>query len=209
MFEWRGSSGGSVFNCQFRGNNYNLNKKPGTSYAFQEFLFIQSVGGNGGGLTIANNDFNGIGGWTAAIQLFASDVNQPGPQNNLITNNTFEHCGLYALQLTSGAYNTISYNVLSDCAGFVEADDLLQVNTRNVIDHNTLRFVFGIGQWGPGLPAYNELTCGAAPGTFTYLGNTCSNNIVSGSPGAPAHIVLGPKPATYVNNTCSQSCSVL
>ena len=209
MFEWRGSSGGSVFNCTFRGNNYNINRKPGTSFAFQEFLFIQSVGGKGGGLTIANNDFNGIGGWTGAIQLYASDVNQPGPKNNLITQNSFEHCGLYALQLTSGAYNTISYNTLNDCAGFVEADDPGQINTGNIIDHNTLTFVFGIGQWGPGLPAYNELTCGASPAGFNYSGNTCSNNIVSGSAGVTAHVVRGGVPANYVNNTCSQHCSVL
>jgi hypothetical protein len=51
MFEWRGSSAGSVFYCNFRGNNYNINSKPVPSTAFQNFLFIQSVYGKGGGLT--------------------------------------------------------------------------------------------------------------------------------------------------------------
>ncbi len=180
MFQWNGTVGGSVFNCHFQGSYYNAQGKPGpASSAFQEFLFIQSIGGVGGGLTIANNDFNGIGGWIAAIQLYANDANQPGPQNNLITHNTFEHCGAYAVQITSGKNNTVSYNTLTDCNGFIEADDTGQENTGNVIDHNTLTYVYGVAQWNPG-PAYLALTCGASPQGFNYGGNTCSNNTVIG-----------------------------
>ncbi len=210
MFQWNGSTGGSVFNCQFRGNNYNVSAKPATSSAFQEFLFIQSIGGHGGGLTIAKNDFNGIGGWVAAISIYGGDNNQPGPQNNLITYNSFEHCGLYAVQLTSGTNNTISYNTLNDCDGFIEADDLGQLNTGNIVDHNTLTFVYGVGQWGPGLPAYNELSCGASPSGFNYSGNICSNNTVSGtSSHILEHGLPSTVPALYINDICGVGCGVL
>jgi hypothetical protein len=118
---------------------------------------------------------------------------------------------MYGVQLTSGSYNTISYNQLSDCDGFVEADDLHQMNTSNLIEYNTLLFVYGIGWYGSGLPGYNDLTCGASPYGFNYSGNTCSGNVVSGSSQASAHIltkVSGGASARYVNNTCTQNCSV-
>jgi hypothetical protein len=213
MFNWSGTSNGSVFNCRFRGVNYNVNGKAAASSAFQQFIFAQSLGGEGGSnLTIANNDFNGIGGFIAAIHIYASDRNQPGPHNILITHNTFEHCGLYAVQLTSGHDNIISYNTLVDCNGFVEADDLGQMNTGNIIDHNTLLFIHGVGQWGPGLGGYNEMSCGAWPQGFDYSGNTCSNNVVTGFSGTPAHIIQrvpGGVPARYINNTCSDGCTVM
>ncbi|HLQ52496.1 MAG TPA: Ig-like domain-containing protein [Terriglobales bacterium] len=209
MFKWNGSTGGSVFNCCFRGNNYKVNRKPATSNVFQEFLYIQSISGHGGGLTIANNDFNGIGGWVGAISIYGSDSNQPGPRNNLITYNSFEHCGLYAVQLTSGKGNRISHNTLNDCDGFVEADNLGQLNTGNVIDHNTLTFVYGVGQWGPGLPAYNELSCGASPSRFNYSGNICSNNTVSGTSSyILEHGLPNTVPALYINNICGGGCVV-
>jgi hypothetical protein len=213
MLNWSGTSRGSVFNCRFRGVNYNIRGKARTSTAFQTFIFIQTIGGRGGSdLTIANNDFNGIGGFIGAVQLYASDANQPGPRHNLITHNSFEHCGLYAVQLTSGEDNIISYNKLVDCNGFVEADDLGQTNTRNLIDHNTLTFVSGVGHWGPGLHAYNEMSCGASPAGFDYSGNTCSNNVVTGSSHIPAYIiqsVSGGSPAKYINNTCLTGCDVM
>jgi hypothetical protein len=211
MFNWSGTSVGSVFGCQFRGTNYNIKGKPAESDAFQEFIFVQSIEGKGGSdLTIANNDFNGIGGFIGAIQLFSSDRNEPGPHDNLITHNSFEHCGLYAVQLVSGRNNIISHNDLTDCNGFVEADNLRQATIGNLIDHNTLTFVYGVGQWGPGLPGYNELSCGASPEGFDYSGNTCSNNVVSGSANVPAHIIESvPRGlrARYTNNSCSTGCT--
>jgi hypothetical protein len=213
MLNWSGTSNGSVFNCQFRGINYNVNGKAAASSNYQQFIFVQSLHGAGGSdLTIANNDFNGIGGFIAAIHIYASDSNQPGPHNILITHNTFEHCGLYAIQLTSGHDNVISYNTLVDCNGFVEADDLGQINTGNIIDHKTLLFIHGVGHWGPGLRAYNEMSCGASPQGFDYSGNICSNNVVTGFRGTPAHIierVSGGVPARYINNTCVNGCTVM
>src|SRR5216683_89098 len=48
MFQWNDSTKGSVFNCRFRGINYNKDI-PSFSSGSQDFLFIQSIGGHGGG----------------------------------------------------------------------------------------------------------------------------------------------------------------
>jgi hypothetical protein len=143
--------------------------------------------------------------------IYGSDINQPGPQNNLVTYNSFEHCGLYALQLTSGMNNTVSHNTLNDCSGFVEGDDTGQVNTGNVIDSNHLTFTFGIG-WSYPTGGCNCLRGGDTAGgiPFDYSGNIVTNNIVDGT--YPSTILenaqYGGQPASYSGNICLEGCQL-
>jgi len=179
-------------------------------------LFIYSINRwSRGGITIADNDFNGIGGWTGAIAIYSSDANQPGPANNLITYNSFEHCSADAIQLTSGQYNIISHNTVNDCSGMIEADDAGQQNTGNVIDSNHSTFTYGTGaanKYGQNI-WNNVFTCGASCSgkACNYSGNTCSNNIVDGpqKSGLLQSAVGGSQNnAQYIHNTCTQGCSV-
>jgi hypothetical protein len=215
MFNMDGTIGNSIFYCQFRGPNADLFEKPPFSSVFQSFIQIRSVGGVSAENTIANNDFNGIGGFIGAIMIYGNDSNQPGPQNNLITYNTFEHCGYYALQLTSGMNNTVSYNTLNDCSGFVEADDNGQVNTGNIVDSNHLTFTYGIGLTSPDCISgcgFNGLTGGAnARGAaYDYSGNSVTNNIVDGAYPSTIYEAAAPggQPASYSGNTCIEGCQL-
>jgi hypothetical protein len=130
-----------------------------------------------------------------------------------IAYNTFEHCGYYAVQLTSGTNNKIDHNTLNDCSGFVEADDTGQQNTGNIIDSNHLTFTYGIGMnypnCNPGC-GFNGLTGGsdASGGYFDYSGNTVSNNIVDGTHRSTILINGNNTPAQYHNNTCTGGCRI-
>jgi len=211
MFNMDGTVGNSIFYCSFRGPNAGLLGQPPHNAVFQSFIQIRSAAGVSSSNTIANNDFNGIGGFIGAVMIYGSDSNQPGPQNNLVTYNSFEHCGLYALQLTSGKNNTVSHNTLNDCSGFVEADDTGQVNTGNVIDSNHLTFTFGIG-WSYPTGGCNCLRGGDTAGgiPFDYSGNIVTNNIVDGT--YPSTILenaqSGGQPASYSGNTCLEGCQL-
>jgi len=214
MFAWWGTTGGSAFNCRFRGPNYNR-AVPSYTPVGQVILFIQSIGGHGGSLTIAHNDFNGMGGWTGAVLIYGSRANQPGPRNNLITYNTFEHCSSDAIQITSGEHNVVSHNTFQDCSGMIEADNTGQQNTGNFIDSNHSTFTNGTGaanQFGQNGWS-NLFTCGASCSSLAcnYSANTCSNNIVDGpKPSGLLESAVGGalNNAKYVNNTCTHGCSV-
>jgi hypothetical protein len=216
MFVMNGTVGNSVFGCNFRGPNADLVGKPPPNPVFQSFIQINSVGGVSSNNIIAGNDFNGIGGFTGAIMIYGSDGNQPGPQTNVIANNAFEHCGYYAVQLTSGTNNSISQNTMNDCSCCVEADDTGQVNTGNVIDSNHLTFTYGIGMNYPGCSVgcgWNQLTCGTSMsgGAFNYSGNSCTNNIVDGTTfsSLQEHANGGSgNEASYSGNTCTPACMV-
>lgn len=215
MFEFDGNTSGSVFDCQFRGVNYNVNAHPDNQRNFERFIFIQSMGtgGTSGNILIVGNDFNGVGGFVGAVMIYGNDRNQPPPHNVRIAYNTFEHCGYYAVQLTSGTNNRIDHNTLNDCAGFVEADDTGQQNTGNVIDSNHLTFIYGIGMNYPGCNpgcGFNGLTGGAdASGAyFDYSGNEVSNNIVDGTNPSTILVNGNNTPAQYSNNTCTGGCQI-
>lgn len=215
MFQFNGNTSGSFFDCQFRGPNYNINAKPGSQQNFEEFIFIQSIGNNGttGNILISGNDFDGAGGFVGSIGIYANDSNQPPPHNVRIAYNTFEHCGYYAVQLTSGENNLIDHNILNDCSGFVEADDTGQQNTDNVIDSNHLTFTYGIGMNYPGCNpgcGFDGLTGGAnaSGGYFNYSGNMVSNNIVDGTHPSSILIDGNNTPAQYNNNTCTGGCQM-
>jgi hypothetical protein len=153
MFQIHGS--GSVFNCNFQGPYYNVN---GAGYQtfFEDFLHLNPPSD---GYRIIGNTFNGSGGYTGAIDVYASDAQQPPPTNGIIGWNTFSHCDYYAVQLTSGTNFTIENNTNQDCAGYIEADSTGQANTGNIVIGNHLTFTYGTGwansvarAWG------NELT---------------------------------------------------
>jgi hypothetical protein len=227
MFNFNGTVGGSVFNCHFRGPNAGVNAHPLTDNSFQMFIQHNAVAGVGSNLQINGNDFDGIGGFIAAINLYANDANQPGPQNDSITYNTFEHCGFYGVQVTSGRNTLINHNTLNDCAGMIEPDDNGQVNTGNVVDSNHMTCTYGNGQsGGPSPRGACYFSAGIIGGSkpFDFSGNTLSNNIVDGSttvpPGATATSCLiedlygfnhgpGQTPATVPlpdTNQCNGGC---
>jgi hypothetical protein len=215
MFQFDGNTSGSVFNCQFRGPNYNINGQPGHQSRQIRFIFIQSIGNAGttGNIVISGNDFNGVGGYVGAVMIYGNDGNQPPPHDVRIGYNTFEHCGYYAVQLTSGTNNKIDHNTLNDCAGFVEADDTRQQNTGNVLDSNHMTYTYGIGMsysgCNPGC-GFDGLTGGsdASGGFFDYSGNTVSNNIVDGTHPSTILINGNNAPAQYNNNTCMGGCQM-
>jgi hypothetical protein len=215
MLRFDGNTSGSVFNCQFRGVNYNSNAQPLRQRNFQRFIWIQSIGNGGttGSILISGNDFNGVGGYVGAVMIYGNDSSQPPPHDVRIAYNTFEHCGYYAVQLTSGTNNKIDHNTLNDCSGFVEADDTGQQNTGNIIDSNHLTFTYGIGMnypnCNPGC-GFNGLTGGsdASGAYFDYSGNTVSSNIVDGTHPSTILINGNNTPARYHNNTCTGGCRI-
>jgi hypothetical protein len=131
-----------VWNCHFEGSNYNVSP-PGYVGVGQQFIYHQSTdtSDTAGNLTIANNDFNGINGYTAAVEVNASASNQPRPNGDVVTCNTAENCGYNFVQLTSATNSTISYNTMTDCSGWVESDNTGQVNIVNVATHNSATFI--------------------------------------------------------------------
>jgi hypothetical protein len=148
---------GSVFNCDFRGPYYNVN---GAGYQtfYEDFLHLNPPSN---GYRIVGNSFNGSGGYTGAIDVYASDARQPPPTNGIIGWNTFSHCGYYAVQLISATKFTIENNTNQDCAGYIEADDTGQANTGNLVIGNHLTFTYGTGWANHGAGYWaNELTCG-------------------------------------------------
>src|SRR5579885_1762443 len=217
MFRFDNNYGGGVWNCRFAGTNYNLSP-PGYLAVNQHFIFHQSIGtsGSAGKLTIANNDFNGINGYTGAVTVYASDANQPPPNGDIVTCNTAENCGYDFVQLTSARNTTMSYNTTTDCAGWVEADDTKQINTGNVAKHNSANFKAGVGyanHGGGNNAGWNHITCGAScsGSACNYSGNTCSYNTCGGSvnSGILQSAVGGSSNnAVYIGNTIYGLCTV-
>lgn len=216
MFLFNNNNGGGIWNCQFEGTNYNVSP-PGYVNVGQQFVFHQSIGNSGkaGNLTIANNDFNGINGYTAAVVVFASDANQPPPDGDTITCNTAENCGYNFVQLTSATNTTVSYNTMSDCSGFVEGDNTGQINTGNLVTHNSAVFNAGVGyanHGGGNTAAWNHISCGAScsGSACNYSGNTCSYNQCGGSTSSLLESAVGgsSNDASYVGNTVSGACTV-
>jgi hypothetical protein len=217
MFRFDGNYGGGVWNCHFAGSNYNLSP-PGYVPFAQSFIFHQSIGtdGTAGDVTIANNDFNGINGYTAAVQIYASDAHQPPPSGDVITCNTAENCGYNFVQLTSARNTTISYNTTTDCSGWIESDDTGQINTGNVVTYNSATFKAGVGyanHGGGNTAGWNHITCGAScsGSACNFSGNICSYNQCgySVSSGILESAVGGSSnDAIYVGNTVYGSCTV-
>ena len=212
MIQAQGTVGSSIFYCGFWGPNYNLNAQTVASNNNDAFVFI--YGPNGSGFQLVGDDFNGIGGEQAAVMVYAGDSSQPPPAGTVISWNTFEHCGYYAVQLTSATNTAISHNTVNDCSGMIEPDDTGEANRGNVVDSNHMTFTYGVGCRSTILAncnGFDGLTCGAAPETgFNFSGDTCSNNIVDGPHGSTICTVSpcshGDPPANYTSNTCTGGC---
>ena len=209
MFQYNsGASSGSFFNCHFRGPNYNINAAPKVDNFSQTFIREE---GSAGHLLIIGNDFNGVGGYTGAIVLYDNDTEQPPAEGVRIGYNTFEHCGYYAVQVTSAINSLIDHNTTNDCSGWVEADDTGQQNTGNVIDSDIMNFTYGVGQANPGGYGFDGLTGGsdASGGFFNYSGNTVSNNVMGGTHGSS---VLDSwqqfSGDVFENDTCNSPCVI-
>jgi hypothetical protein len=215
MFLWIGTSGGSVFNCHFRGLNYNVTTGKVWVNHKLDFLEIYSSSGSaGGGQHIANNDFNGVSGYVGAIHI-DSPGSQPAPENVLVEYNTFENCEHYAIQLSAGLNNTFRQNILTDCNGYVESDTPDQQMSGNLADSNHSTFVYGTGyaQTDGQTGWTNFLTCGGScsGNACNFSENTCSNNLIDGpQPSWLAETAVGgsQNDATYINNICTGGCSV-
>jgi hypothetical protein len=211
IFEFNDTASSSIVNCKFRGPNYNIASIPPLSNSFQSAVYIQTTSAlsKSHDNLVACNDFNGIAGFIGAVQIYGNDGNQPASFHNTVQSNTAEHCGYYFIQISSGKNNIVTGNTLNDCAGFVEADDIGQQNTGNLVDSNHLTFTYGVGQSASnGGSGCNILTCGLAPANFNYSGNTCSNNIVDGTHASSVNRLVnaGGTPAVYTSNTCTGSC---
>jgi hypothetical protein len=74
MIYMNGTANSSIFYCGFRGPNADITGTPVAPLNSSAFIFL--AGPNGSGNQIVGNDFNGIGGYTAAIQV-ASASQQP------------------------------------------------------------------------------------------------------------------------------------
>jgi hypothetical protein len=210
MFNARGA--GSVFNCHFRGP-YTDVSIPSYNLFPEDFIHLTPPSDR---YQIVGNDFNGSGGWTEAIDVYASNRQQPPPTNFIIGWNTFEHCSYYATQVTSGTNGQFIYNKSLDCAGWIEADNTGQANTGNVARGNHFTFVNGTGWTNHGGGKWaSEFTCGSDAGgkPYDYSGNICENNMVDGpygsrlqeSPDSMTGLGVG---AVYIGETCTGGCTV-
>ena len=222
MIDMDVTTGSSIFYCGFRGPNADIASRPAinTNAPF----FVRISGGAGGSTSnnqLVGNDFNGIQGGVGAVIVYAPPGDS-APSGTVISWNTFEHCGYYAVQVAAAqGTTTISHNTLNDCSGFVEGNVTSPAtpNTGVVINSNTLTFTYGVGATEPncssllGFCGYDGLTGGASAGgaAFNYSNNTVSNNIVDGIyPSTILQSAVGgsQNDAVYTNNTCTGGCAV-
>ena len=216
MFDIGGSTNSSIFYCGFRGPNADINARPAVNGSSQSF-FIR-VGNNSVNNQFVGNDFNGNNGVVGMMDLIAGSGAEPS--DTVISWNTFEHCGMYAVQISAAkGTTTVSHNILNDCSGFVEGNVTSPAtsDTGILIDSNHLTFTYGIGADEPNCaalvgfcgPAALRAGDSASGAALNYSGNTASNNIVDGP--APSGILENANggaqnDAQYINNTCTGGC---
>ena len=218
MFDIGGTTGTSIFYCGFRGPNADINSRPAVNGSSQSF-FIR-VGNNAVNNQFVGNDFNGNNGVVGMLDLIAGSGVEPN--GTVISWNTFEHCGMYGVQISAAKGTTyVNHNVLNDCTGFVEGNvtSPATADTGILIDSNHLTFTYGIGADEPNCVALIGF-CGpaalrggdsASGGALNYSGNTVSNNIVDGP--APSGILENANggaqnDAQYINNICTGGCQL-
>jgi hypothetical protein len=204
MFRIYNSVNQSMFNCHFRGPNYNQNS-PAYHLFPQDFVWVIPPSTN---FRMVGNDFNGAGGYTGAIDVYAGAG--PAPVGTYIGYNNFDHCDYYAIQVTAGQNTHAEFNTSNDCAWWVEADDNGQTNTGNVANDNHVTFTFGTGdsQNAGGGRFGSEFTCGhdASSSAYNYSGNYCKNNTVDGPYASYLQMDATGTPARYCGNTCTGGC---
>jgi hypothetical protein len=220
MFSLNGTNNASFYGCQFREVGYNTSGAPNCSNYLGGTIWLEPGSNN----KIDVNDFNGVNGYNGAVALEQVSASQTNA-NNRISYNSFEHCGLRGVEIADGINNSINHNTSLDCGEGLEEwnSPPSQHMTGNVFDHETVKFVHGVGA-GQGCPAgdnsgwYNNITGGASchPGAggstcpYDYSGNTVQNSSCTSS-GPQAFIAehySQSKPAHYSGNTTSGSCSV-
>lgn len=228
-----GYYGGSIYGCQFRGPNYNAVGRPAPP-AWVNQGFVQITGPGGGGQLIAENDFNGIGGLSGAVNFEGTEKDSPPLANAVVEYNTFEHCSSNAWELTAGVNNTITHNTVTDCSPAIEAYNLATVLAWNVVSYNTISFQYGVGACTGNNCSANFMTGGVAchpigGGDCTsyaqikdYSTNVVEFNTVTASPGMHVWLIEGNDqngtlcgpyytntglniPAIYFSNTCNAS----
>lgn len=204
---------GSIFNCHFRGANYNHTTPSCNAYP-NDFIFLSGNSSTCNGYRIIGNDFNGTAGFTGAVDVYANTSQQPPCNNFTVSFNTFEYCSYYAIQLTSGTNGSLAHNTGLDCSGMVEADNTGQQNTGNVADSNHFTFVNGAGvSHGGACNGSTYFGCGvsASGSAYNYSGNTCSNNLIDGPyPSFLWENAVGGagNNAHYVGNVCTGGCTI-
>lgn len=209
MNDWDGTNYDSIYYCGFRGPNYNKGSQPVFSSNAEAFIREQ-IGGSTmtTNAQIVGNDFNGVGGFLAAVYITAGGSSTIGNDGTFIGYNTFEYCGYNAVQEGGTSNSRVVFNTMSDCSIDLEADVGTWLFIGNVIDHNTMTFTFGVGDVQPnGGSGFNGLTCGNV-GTVDYSKNVCQNNVLlgthaSGICATTACVNNGQTPAKYYNNTCA------
>ena len=222
MIDMDATTGSSIFYCGFRGPNADIASRPAVNTNLPFFVRISGLsGGSTSNNQLVGNDFNGIQGVVAAVVVYAP-AGDSAPSGTVISWNTFEHCGYYAVQVAAAqGTTTISHNTLNDCSGFVEGNvtTLATPDTGVVINSNHLTFTYGVGATEPncasllGFCGFDGLTggCSASGGVFNYSGNTVSNNIVDGTYSSTImETAVGgsQNDATYINNTCNSPCGL-
>ena len=221
MIDMDGTTNDSIFYCGFRGPNADIASRPAVNTDAPFFIRISgaswvSTANN----KLVGNDFNGIQGTVGAVIVYAPPADSV-PTNTTISWNTFEHCGMYAVQIAAANGASVTHNMLNDCTGFVEGNVTTPAtpDTGVVISNNHLTFTYGIGSTEPncgtllGFCGFDGLTGGASASgnAFNYSGNTVSNNIVDGTyPSTVLGTAVGgsQNDAVYTNNTCTGACVV-
>jgi hypothetical protein len=164
---------GSLSNCLLQGSNNAL--QPTYSRAM-EFIIPVLIRNRSGGVTIANNRFQGCPG-DACIEVYGA----PGVQPNhdiRISGNTCIGSGLYCVALVSSLHTQVINNWATDASIGAKADAAVgQINVLNIFDANTVQRVNGAGD--KALNPNVFLTGGAAAGA-DYSTNFVRNTTLLG-----------------------------
>ena len=200
------ADGDSITGCNFRGTN-----RPNAALFDVERIFDDAVD------VYHTNKFSFQGNDVENIWTCAAGVNISGrpAQNITVTSNTFKNCACNGVQIDQGNNNMITNNYVEDCGLDLEAGlgDLNANINGNSISFNTIKTVNGDGysrvlsSLGLGNLGGALLSCGAAPQQAgLYVGNSCNNNSVSGP---TSNIIYAPiTGVTLQNNSCTNGCAV-
>ena len=205
-----GGSNSSVTGCTFAGTE----PPNGASYdPTREYDVTISIFG-GDNISVTGNIFKNI--WGTYV------VGTSPATNVTISNNTFQNCGYYGVQLaecggTPGC--AVTSNTFIDCNYGTEDASAYPVGTdQETITFNTMypssnggsgyyrtQHSLGLGGYGSVFMDSGTACSGGACTSNQYLGVFMENNNVSGS--SSQILQSGNHGATVLNNTCSGGCS--
>ncbi len=212
----------TIFGCTFAGPNYNVNAIPGCQSVRQTMVDIEPTGS---GQHIANNDFNGVGGFNGAFEAQSFGAAN-SPNHITVEWNTFEHCGYRGVELGGVDHVTAQHNTSSDCSEALESSGPTILDTNDLLDHETVNFVFGAGIqrgcFGTGYAntrSANHLSggvaCGGTGSVCDFSSDTVSNSLCddtgAGSSAAIDESIQSPSSGqgcVFINNMTSGTCVV-